>query len=208
MNRCRFCNEPTHNAKFCSRSCSGKFVAGGKPKESGVKVCKHCKTEFSWSGYGEKQKVFCGMTCSAAYNNSLHPKRVKQITATCMNCGADIARKGGVYCTMMCHRAHAFAMRVSEFEAGKATHISPRIREYILSKQGGVCAVCGCLPEHNGNPLTFILDHIDGDSTRNSPDNLRFVCPNCDSQLPTYKSKNMGKGRHSRRERYAKGKSY
>lgn len=53
-----------------------------------------------------------------------------------------------------------------------------------------------------------MLDHIDGDSTNNRRDNLRLVCPNCDSQLPTYKNRNHGKGRHARRVRYANGKSY
>ena len=39
-------------------------------------------------------------------------------------------------------------------------------------------------------------------------ENLRLVCPNCDSQLPTYKSRNRGSGRHSRRQRYRDGQSY
>lgn len=53
-----------------------------------------------------------------------------------------------------------------------------------------------------------MLDHIDGDATNNHRDNLRMVCSNCDSQLPTFKSRNRGNGRHFRRERYAEGKSY
>lgn len=32
--------------------------------------------------------------------------------------------------------------------------------------------------------------HIDGDASNNFRDNLRLVCPNCDSQLDTYKSRN------------------
>jgi len=143
-----------------------------------------------------------------AHNNAKKPKRAKRLSGHCKNCGDSVPRGNKSYCTAKCHREHELSLRISEFENGSLDTISPKLREYILSKQGGVCAVCGCLPEHNGNPLTFILDHIDGDSTRNSPDNLRFVCPNCDSQLPTYKSKNVGRGRHSRRERYAKGKSY
>lgn len=59
-----------------------------------------------------------------------------------------------------------------------------------------------------GMTLEFVLDHIDGDATNNTRENLRMVCPNCDSQLPTFKSKNRGKGRHFRRERYANGQSY
>ena len=37
-----------------------------------------------------------------------------------------------------------------------------------------------------------IIDHIDGDATNWSIDNIRLVCSNCDSQLPTYKFKNRG----------------
>lgn len=59
----------------------------------------------------------------------------------------------------------------------------------------------------NGLPLRLVLDHIDGNSTDNCRDNLRLVCPNCDSQLPTYKARNKGSGRAWRRQRYAESKS-
>ncbi|WIM86214.1 hypothetical protein PT015_14985 [Candidatus Mycobacterium wuenschmannii] len=42
----------------------------------------------------------------------------------------------------------------------------------------------------------------------NRRENLRLICPNCDSQLPTYKARNRGSGRHYRRQRYANGQSY
>jgi len=41
----------------------------------------------------------------------------------------------------------------------------------------------------------MILDHIDGNASHNTRDNLRCVCPNCDSQLDTYKSKNKNGSR-------------
>ena len=52
------------------------------------------------------------------------------------------------------------------------------------------CACCGIGPEWQGKPMPLILDHINGINNDNRLDNLRFVCSNCDSQLPTYKSKN------------------
>lgn len=37
----------------------------------------------------------------------------------------------------------------------------------------------------SGKELQMILDHVNGNSNDNRPVNLRYVCPNCDSQLPT-----------------------
>ncbi|MDQ2635265.1 MAG: HNH endonuclease, partial [Actinomycetota bacterium] len=82
------------------------------------------------------------------------------------------------------------------------------IRAYIEAEQDGRCAICNGSATWQDLPLTLILDHIDGDPTNNRRENLRLVCPNCDSQLPTYKSRNRGKGRHYRRQRYANGQSY
>ena len=74
----------------------------------------------------------------------------------------------------------------------------------IIAEQGGVCAICGMPQEWNGKPLVFILDHIDGHATNNHRSNLRCICPNCDSQLGTYKSKNKNGERSY--YRYRKGR--
>lgn len=47
------------------------------------------------------------------------------------------------------------------------------------------CELCG-LTEWNGEKLIMILDHINGNNTDNRLENLRMVCPNCNSQLPTH----------------------
>lgn len=51
----------------------------------------------------------------------------------------------------------------------------------------------------------MILDHIDGDASHNTRENLRCVCPNCDSQLDTYKSKNKNGSRSYYRYNKEKG---
>lgn len=47
------------------------------------------------------------------------------------------------------------------------------------------CAICGQLPVWQDKPLTLILDHIDGNNRNGELTNLRWVCPNCNQQLPT-----------------------
>ena len=60
------------------------------------------------------------------------------------------------------------------------------------------CQCCGIGPEWNGKPMPLILDHINGINNDNRLENLRFVCSNCDSQLPTYKSRNIRNRRSGR----------
>ena len=47
------------------------------------------------------------------------------------------------------------------------------------------CSICGQDSIWNGKELTLILDHINGINNDNRLENLRFVCPNCNQQLPT-----------------------
>lgn len=66
-------------------------------------------------------------------------------------------------------------------------------RRKRLVKDGllqNVCSICQLLPMWNNKPLSLRLDHINGKRNDHRLSNLRFVCPNCDSQLPTYCSKN------------------
>ncbi|HEX5186508.1 MAG TPA: hypothetical protein VFV86_06420 [Nitrososphaeraceae archaeon] len=47
--------------------------------------------------------------------------------------------------------------------------------------------------------LSFILDHINGNNKDNRIENLRIICPNCDSTLPTYMGRNR-KGIEARKK--------
>lgn len=60
------------------------------------------------------------------------------------------------------------------------------------------CECCGQPPVHNGRSLTLQVDHIDGDNRNQERTNLRFLCPNCHSQTPTFGWKN--RKRHGRQK--------
>lgn len=68
------------------------------------------------------------------------------------------------------------------------SHIKNRlIKEGLLDNR---CNICGIAPEWNNKSLVFVLDHINGVYNDNRLDNLQLVCPNCNSQLPTFAGRN------------------
>lgn len=54
-----------------------------------------------------------------------------------------------------------------------------------------LCKECGQGPEWRGESLTLIFDHINGDNRDHRPSNLRWLCPNCNSQTETFCGRNL-----------------
>jgi len=62
------------------------------------------------------------------------------------------------------------------------------IKEGLMQER---CVSCPQTNEWNGQRLVLVLDHINGDPTDNRLENLRLLCPNCNSQTPTFAGKNV-----------------
>ena len=52
------------------------------------------------------------------------------------------------------------------------------------------CSICNLPTIWNNKKLVLILDHINGNNHDNRIENLRWVCPNCNSQLDTTNARN------------------
>ena len=151
-------------------------------------------------------KKFCSSSCAATYNNK---RRKHRKVKKCIQCGRDFIPYNsslGLFCSTECSTKYRFLKRDKKYLAGKITHMQTLKRHYIYHNKYR-CSICG-ISSWNNKELVLVLDHIDGNSDNNNPENLRLVCPNCDSQLETYKGRNKGKGRYSRRKRYHDGKSF
>ena len=74
------------------------------------------------------------------------------------------------------------------------------------------CEICGMGEEwFSDNKIVHILDHINGDPYDNRIDNLRIVCPNCNSTLETSTGKNKNKIKRiydSKKDKYVSNKKY
>lgn len=164
------------------------------------KKCGHCESILD---YASRYKKFCNASCSASHNNT---KRLSVSTNTCSHCKKTIG-KNSKYCSVRCQKDFESTETVRRWLAGESITGLSAVRRHIKEKQDGQCAECG-IADWNGKDITLELEHKDGNSENNSPENLCLLCPNCHSQTPTYKAKNKGNGRYSRRERYKVGKSY
>jgi hypothetical protein len=60
-------------------------------------------------------------------------------------------------------------------------HLKKRLIKLKILKNE--CSVCGRPPEWEGRDLILILDHVNGVNNDHRRENLRLVCPNCNSQL-------------------------
>lgn len=124
----------------------------------------------------------------------------------CLNCGKDISHKPkNKYCNNSCQGLYERKKKYEYFltepdEYQNAKFSIKWIKPIILEEQNNKCDICGIENIWNGSDLVFILDHIDGNAANNTRKNYRLVCPNCDSQLDTFKSKNKNSARTYRYE--------
>ena len=121
----------------------------------------------------------------------------------CRNCGKEfypLSSSKGLFCSQECSRAYRSSTIYKELcdnpDKFRGRMNMKFIKPFILKEQNYKCDICKRSNIWNDRELVLILDHIDGDASNNRRDNLRLICPNCDSQLDTYKSKNKNSSRH------------
>lgn len=69
-----------------------------------------------------------------------------------------------------------------------STHSRGNLKRRLLEEGLLVnkCNLCGQRPMWKGKPLVLVIDHINGISNDHRLENLRLLCPNCNSQTDTF----------------------
>lgn len=94
--------------------------------------------------------------------------------------------------------AYQYQIKIRKWLAGEIdgnTH-QPSVRRYLIETRGEQCEECGWARIH---PLTgrvpLVVDHVDGDWTNTTYENLKLLCGGCNSLTPTFGALNSNKMR-------------
>lgn len=123
----------------------------------------------------------------------------EKVRKKCLFCENKVKTSIAIYCSLKCQKDNKsdniikkWLRKEIEGHTGKTHKIRRPIRNYLLTKYNNSCTICGWDKLHpiDKKPLVEI-DHINGDSSNSFIENLRVLCPNCHSETPTFKSRNL-----------------
>lgn len=147
---------------------------------------------------------YCSKAC---WIRNKKPNR--KLTVRCVICDELIYKiKGRKCCSHECHHELRHRDYIERWLAGKvsgntkALLASDHVRRWLKETRGDRCEECGWDTPHP--VLGYVqlnVDHIDGDASRTTPDNIRLLCLRCHGMTPTYGGLNRGNGRKSRYNR-------
>lgn len=200
--------------KFCSSSCAASFnnkKRGKRSEETKKKISESLKSKYEPNRciicgniIDNRRKKYCSDECK--HKNKVNTLKHKQysnikVKKICKECGKEYeGYKETDFCSTKCQGQYLHKKAYKDFLENnekycRGNYTPKSFKDFIIEEQGGVCAICGNPPIWNDKSLVFIIDHIDGNAANNRRENLRCICPNCDSQLDTFKSKNKNSAR-------------
>lgn len=123
----------------------------------------------------------------------------------CLACGKELSRPTYKYCSNKCQWDYQYKVFIEKWKTGEIRGLRSTgivlnpVKRYLREKYENKCCLCGWSKINSKTgKVPLVADHIDGNWQNNVEENLRLICPNCDSLSPTYAALNKGNGRKGR----------
>lgn len=169
-----------------------------------MKVCEYCGSKIDGSFASGR---FCDRKCSSGYSTREKRREINETVSTKLKGKIPEHLKKHSFKKGFDPRRRLFLTReeqllgvqqrlrnLEKFYETASWEELPRLekRRRVLAEQGGKC-LCG-ISEWLGERLTLEFHHVDGNRKNDGRENLQYLCPNCHSLTPTYRTKNMKAG--------------
>jgi len=180
---------------FCGSSCAARFnnIKRGKRKEKTKEKISESLKKFSKSRVefnDEKRKHWREVIQEEFEENGTLTDICKRLSV-CISTLKSYCKRHGIELPEYKRDYIVKNALVEKWEGGMST-VKKQAEKYLDSNS---CNTCG-INSWEGKELPLELDHINGNRRDNRIENLRYLCPNCHSQTPTFRSKNK---KHSRK---------
>jgi len=158
--------------------------------------CVNCSCDLE---YKDRNNKYCTRSCSVTFSNK---KRIKRETLNCLVCNNSLLGKAleQKFCSSECQQSSVKEETWKRLNEDVTYQVSHRhLRSILIYKFGAKCMECGWDKVNQKTGLCPIeLEHMDGNHSNNTINNVKLLCPNCHSLTPTYKALNKGNGRQNR----------
>ena len=157
-----------------------------------MKLCPKCDTQH------EKAGKYCCRSCANSRTFTAETNEKKSVSNLTFFAGLTPEERKARHHEAM--KLYDFAEHQQKVQIAnlKTSHSRPyeemghgSVRKRLLIERNYTCEECGCSNEYNGKPLSLELEHVDGNSKNNKIENLKILCPNCHSQTPTFRGRNV-----------------
>ena len=157
-----------------------------------MNICRQCSKEFVQKH--NTSGKYCSRSCSAKVNNRLHPKRYNpKKNRNCLNCRKFLLDYQIKFCCKECVGIYKRTALVENWINGKESGSNKYgvlryiFRKFLIDQAGNKCSECGWNTPNPkiGKPI-LTVDHIDGNWTNNSYENLKVLCYNCHTLTETF----------------------
>jgi len=188
---------PGHNGKYCSKECYG-IARNEKQKLD----CKNCYKLIIRSKNEVKENNFCSHSCSAIFNNK---NKIIKPLKICNVCNKSLGRSKEERTTCMdCEKEQKFEnWKLGKINLSTKYGHSSLVREFLFKIHGENCSDCRFSGKNiKTNKSILHVDHINGDHTDSTINNVRLLCPNCHAMTANFGALNKGNGRKWKKNYY------